>query len=50
MVDTWDVASYTTSALLHCSHQQVEVLFAEMEQNEGASVDGKDVVCVSLVG
>ena len=25
----------------HCSQQQVEVLFANMEQNEGASVDSK---------
>ena len=36
----WDVASYTTSALLALfPDQQVEVLFAAMEQNEGASVD-----------
>ena len=36
------MASYTTSALLALfPDQQVEVLFAEMEQNEGASVDSK---------
>ncbi len=36
----WDVASYTTSALLALfPDQQVEVLFAEVVQNDNASVD-----------
>ena len=36
----WDVASYTTSALLTLfPEQQVEVLFSEVVQNERASVD-----------
>lgn len=38
----WDVASYTTSALLTLfPEQQVEVLFSEMVQKEGSLVDSE---------
>ena len=38
----WDVASYTTSALLALfPEQQVEVLFSEVVQNEDSSVDSE---------